>query len=72
MTPDEMFAKLHAAYGTLARQYGLKIIPTAVAVQNYRRDLPVVYGKVCTKAELAFIAARRRRAARAASRWAGR
>lgn len=53
MTPDEMFAKLHAAYGALARQHGLKIIPTAVAVQNYRRDLPVVYGKVCTKAELA-------------------
>lgn len=56
MTPDEMFEKLHAAYGALARRHGLKIIPTAVAVQNYRRDLPVVYGKVCTKAELAAFA----------------
>ena len=55
-TPDEMFARLHAAYGALARKHGLKIIPTAVAVQNYRRDLPVRYAKVYTKQELAAFA----------------
>ena len=33
-TPHEMFARLHAAYGALARKHGLKISSTAVAVQN--------------------------------------
>ena len=53
LTPDGMFEKLHEAYGTLAKKHNLKIIPTAVAVQNYRRDLPVKYEKIYTRKELA-------------------
>lgn len=52
-TPDQMFENLHEAYGTLAKKHNLKIIPTAVAVQNYRRDLPVKYEKIYTRKELA-------------------
>ena len=40
---DEMYEKLHAAYGDFARQYGLDVIPFGTAVQEWRRQLPVKY-----------------------------
>ena len=40
---DAMYAKLHAAYGAFARQYGLEVIPFGTAVQEWRRRLPVKY-----------------------------
>ena len=42
---DEMYAKLHAAYGDFAKQYGLDVIPTGTAVQLVRRELPVKYAE---------------------------
>ena len=55
LTPDTMYAQLHEAYGTLAAKHGLKVIPTATAVQNYRRDLPVKYEKVYSRKEIAAL-----------------
>lgn len=40
-----MYAKLHAAYGDFAKQYGLQVIPFGTAVQAWRRQLPVKYGE---------------------------
>ena len=40
---NEMYAKLHAAYGAFAKQYGLEVIPFGTAVQEWRRRLPVKY-----------------------------
>jgi len=40
---NEMYAKLHAAYGDFAKAHGLDVIPTGTAVQIVRRDLPVAY-----------------------------
>jgi len=42
---NEMYAKLHAAYGDFAKAHGLDVIPTGTAVQIVRRDLPVVYAE---------------------------
>jgi len=42
-TPDEMYAKLHAAYAAFAAQRKLPVIPTGTAVQEWRRRLPVKY-----------------------------
>ncbi|MGN0853186.1 MAG: DUF4886 domain-containing protein [Kiritimatiellia bacterium] len=55
MTPDTMYEALHESYRTLAKKHGLKIIPTATAVQEFRRRLPVRYAKVLTKKELAAL-----------------
>ena len=43
ITPDEMYAKLHDAYGAFAKQHGLKVIPFGAAVQKWRKRLPVTY-----------------------------
>lgn len=51
LTPDEMYAKLHSAYGTLARKHGLKVIPTGTAVQLYRARRPVSWKGAPSKAE---------------------
>ena len=40
---DEMYAKLHAAYGTFAKEKGLSMIPFGTAVQKWRKRLPVKY-----------------------------
>ena len=40
---DEMYEKLHAAYGDFAQQHGLDVIPFGTAVQEWRRQLPVKY-----------------------------
>ena len=55
MTPDQMYDALHDAYGTLAKKHGLKVIPTATAVQAFRQRLPVKYEKVLSKKELAAL-----------------
>ena len=40
-----MYEKLHEAYGSFAKQYGLDVIPFGTAVQEWRRRLPVKYGE---------------------------
>ena len=40
---NEMYEKLHAAYGDFAKQYGFDVIPTGTAVQLVRKELPVKY-----------------------------
>ena len=46
----------HRAVGNqLAKKHGLRMIPTGDAVQLFRERLPVDYGKVLTRAELAAI-----------------
>ena len=40
---NEMYAKLHAAYGAFAKQHGLEVIPFGTAVQEWRNRLPVTY-----------------------------
>ena len=42
---NEMFAKLHGAYGAFAKQHGLEVIPFGSAVQEWRRRLPVKYAE---------------------------
>ena len=42
---DEMYAKLHAAYGDFAKGYGFDVIPTGTAVQLVRQELPVKYAE---------------------------
>ena len=42
---DEMYAKLHAAYGDFAKGYGFDVIPTGTAVQLVRKELPVKYAE---------------------------
>lgn len=55
MTPDTMYAALHESYRTLAQKHNLKIIPTATAVQEFRKRLPVKYARVLTKKEIAAL-----------------
>ena len=43
--PDEMYAKLHAAYGAFAARHGLEVIPFGTAVQEWRKRLPVKYAE---------------------------
>ena len=43
MDQDEMYAKLHVAYGDFAKVNGFMVIPVGTAVQLYRKALPVVY-----------------------------
>ena len=40
-----MYAKLHEAYGTFAKEKGLEVIPFGAAVQEWRRRLPVKYAE---------------------------
>ena len=54
---NEMYAKLHDAYGRFAKKYGFRVIPTGTAVQLWRKELPVKYtensfgGDVCGSAK---------------------
>ena len=43
MDQDEMYEKLHDAYGAFAKQYGFEVIPVGAAVQEWRKRLPVKY-----------------------------
>jgi len=40
---NEMYAKLHEAYGLFAEPYDFKVIPFGTAVQEWRKRLPVRY-----------------------------
>ena len=40
---DQMYAKLHEAYGAFAKEKGLFVIPFGTAVQEWRKRLPVKY-----------------------------
>ena len=55
MTPKDMYEALKEAYGQLAAKHGLRIIPTADAVQLFRDRLPVDYGKLLTRDEISKI-----------------
>ena len=55
LSPDEMYASLKKAYAQLAGKHGLRTIPTGDAVQLYRRRLPVDYGTLLTRAEIAAL-----------------
>lgn len=53
MTPQTMYEALKASYDRLAKTHDLKIIPTGDAIQLFRAKLPVAYGKLLSKKELA-------------------
>ena len=36
-SPSDMYARLHANYGELARRHGLRVIPVGTAVEEFRR-----------------------------------
>lgn len=55
LTPESMFGQIREAYGKLAAQYGFKIIPVGEAVRLYRERLPVKYGKILSKKEIAAL-----------------
>ena len=55
MTPDTMYKALRDAYAGIAKKYGLKTIPTGDAVALYRERLPVDYGTLLTKDEIAAL-----------------
>ena len=55
MTPREMYESLKKAYAQLAGKHGLRMIPTGDAVQLFRDRLPVDYGNVLTKEEIAAL-----------------
>ena len=40
---DEMYRRLHAAYGEFASRHGFEVIPMGTAVQEWRKRLPVKY-----------------------------
>ena len=42
---NEMYAKLHEAYGAFAKEKGLPVIPFGTAVQTWRRLKPVKYAE---------------------------
>ena len=42
---NEMYSKLHDAYGAFAKQHGLEVIPFGTAVRDWRRRLPVRYAE---------------------------
>lgn len=47
---EKMYAGLTECYGNLAKRHGLRIIPTGLAVQLYRRDRPVSFVLPCKAA----------------------
>ena len=55
MTPGTMHQALRGAYAGIAKKYGLKTIPTGDAVALYRERLPVDYGTLLTKDEIAAL-----------------
>lgn len=55
MTPKEMYESLKKAYAQLAEKHGLRTIPTGDAVQLFRERLPVDYGTLLTKDEIAAL-----------------
>jgi len=42
-SPDDMYVRLQRAYATFAESYGLRVIPTGTAIQEWRKRLPVKY-----------------------------
>ncbi|MBQ3343342.1 MAG: DUF4886 domain-containing protein [Kiritimatiellae bacterium] len=40
---NQMYERLHAAYGAFAKRHGLQVIPFGTAIQAWRRRLPVKY-----------------------------
>ena len=55
MTPAQMHESLRKAYAQLSAKYGLRTIPTGDAVQLFRERLPVEYGTLLTRAEIAAL-----------------
>lgn len=55
MNPTSMHAALKSAYAQLAKKHGLRVIPTGDAAQLFRERLPVDYGTLLTKKEIAMI-----------------
>ena len=55
MDPKGMHAALKSAYSQLARKHGLRVIPTGDAAQLFRERLPVEYGALLTKKEIAAL-----------------
>ena len=55
MTPKDMYESLKKAYAQLAEKHKLRTIPMGDAVQLFRERLPVEYGKLLTKADIAAI-----------------
>ena len=55
MTPAQMHGALRKAYSQLSAKYGLRTIPTGDAVQLFRERLPVEYGTLLTRAEIAAL-----------------
>lgn len=55
MDPASMHAALKSAYSKLAEKHGLHVIPTGDAVQLFRERLPVDYGTLLTKKEIAAL-----------------
>jgi len=44
ITPDEMYVNLKLAYAGFASTYGLRVIPTGTAVQDFRKAMPSADG----------------------------
>ncbi|MGZ0655311.1 DUF4886 domain-containing protein [Coraliomargarita sp. W4R53] len=38
LDPDETYAKIHAAYGQIAKEFGLEVIPVGTAFQNAKKQ----------------------------------
>lgn len=55
MDPKGMHAALKGAYSQLAKKHGLRVIPTGDAAQLFRERLPVEYGMLLTKKEIAAL-----------------
>ena len=55
LTPETMYKALKEAYGRLASDYAFAVIPTGDAVQLYRENLPVKYGKILSTNEVAAL-----------------
>jgi hypothetical protein len=55
MTSAQMHESLRKAYAQLSAKYGLRTIPTGDAVQLFRERLPVEYGTLLTRAEIAAL-----------------
>ena len=55
MSSKDMYEALRKAYAQLAAKHGLRTIPTGDAVQLFRERLPVDFGALPTRAEIAAL-----------------
>ena len=55
LDPKGMHTALKGAYSQLAKKHNLRVIPTGDAVQLFRERLPVDYGTLLTKTEIAAL-----------------